>query len=624
MSELERNQQAIDILSKVTVHMKYSRYIDTLQRRETWRELVTRNKNMHIKRYPHLKQEIDSAYSYVYERKVLPSMRSLQFGGKPIEMCPNRLFNCCYLPIDSIEAFSEVMFLLLGGTGVGYSVQLHHICKLGPIRRPYKRSRRFLVGDSIEGWADAVKMLVKSYYKGGYRPNFDFSDVRSKGARLITAGGKAPGPKPLRECLVKIQGVLDETEVGERLTSLQIHDILCFIADAVLSGGIRRSAMIALFSATDMQMLSCKTGSWWETNAQRGRANNSVVLLRDKCTFSFFADLWKRVEYSRCGEPGIYWTNDPNLGTNPCVETCLKGHQFCNLTEIDFSSVQSQVDFNGRCKAASFIGTLQASYTDFHYLRPCWRESTEKDALLGVSMTGIANTALLSAIDLHQGVDVVRSENERVAKIINIRPAARLTCVKPAGTTSLVVGASSGIHAWHSATYIRRLRVQKNESIYTYLKENVPRLLEDEFFSPHTTAVISVPQHAPTGAILRDSETCIDLLERVKHIFTNWIQPGHVRGRNTHNVSCTLSIKDNEWDAVGAWMFKHKQFYNGMACLPYDRGTYKQTPFEECKQDVYSGLLQHLEKIDLSKVTEVDDNTLSRQSIACAGGKCEL
>ena len=309
-----------EILSDITVFMKYAKYLPDLERRETWHELVTRNKQMHIKKYPELIDEISNAYQMVYDKKVLPSMRSLQFAGKPIEISPNRIFNCAYLPIDDYRSFGETMFLLLGGTGVGYSVQKHHVDKLPDIRKPNpKKKRRYLVADSIEGWADSIKVLIKSYTTGATCINFDFSDIRQKGARLVTSGGKAPGPQPLKECLVKLQGILDAKEDGDRLTPIEVHDMICHIADAVLAGGIRRAALISLFSADDNEMISCKAGSWWETNPQRGRANNSAVLMRHKLTKEFFMDIWKRVELSGAGEPGIYLTNDKDWGTNPSL-----------------------------------------------------------------------------------------------------------------------------------------------------------------------------------------------------------------------------------------------------------------------------------------------------------------
>jgi len=612
-----------EILSDITVYMKYARYRQDLQRRETWDELVTRNKEMHIKKYPHLEGEIETAYKFVYDKKVLPSMRSLQFGGKPIEISPNRIYNCAYLPIDDWRAFGEVMFLLLGGTGVGYSVQKHHVECLPEIRKPNAtKNRRYLIGDSIEGWADAIKMLMKSYFQGGPTINFDFSDIRAKGAMLVTSGGKAPGPQPLKECIVKVQGILDTKRDNEKLSPIEVHDIVCHIADAVLAGGIRRAALISLFSADDDEMIACKSGSWWELNSQRGRANNSAVLLRNKVTKDFFLNLWKKIEASGAGEPGIYLSNDKDWGTNPCCEIALRPFQFCNLCEVNVSDITSQEDLNERVKAAALIGTLQAGYTNFHYLRPIWQRTTEKDALIGVGMTGIGSGAA-QKFDLKQAADLVKETNTIIARQIGINASARCTTIKPSGTSSLVLGTSSGIHAWHNDYYLRRIRVGKNEAIYTYLVINHPELIEDEFFRPHDTAVISVPQKAPNGSIYR-TESAIDLLERVKWFYTNWIKTGHRNGQNTHNISATVSVKPTEWDVVGEWMWENKQFYNGLSVLPYSDHTYKQAPFEDCTQDVYDKLMSSLSNVDLSKVIELVDNTNLQDQAACAGNNCEL
>ena len=611
------------ILSDITVYMKYAKYLPELNRRESWEELVTRNKEMHIKRYPKLATEIEAAYQYVYDKKVLPSMRSLQFGGKPIEISPNRIYNCAYLPIDDWRSFGETMFLLLGGTGVGYSVQKHHVESLPEIRKPNSdRTRRYLIADSIEGWADAVKALMKSYFYGGSKLRFDFSDIRPKGARLVTSGGKAPGPQPLKECLVKIEGILNAKADGEKLTPIETHDVVCHIADAVLAGGIRRAALISLFSADDDEMIACKSGPWWEQNPQRGRANNSAVLMRHKLTKEFFMDIWKRVELSGAGEPGIYLSNDKDWGTNPCCEIALRPFQFCNLCEVNVSNLDSQEDYNSRVKAAAFIGTLQASYTDFHYLRPIWQRTTEKDALIGVSMTGIGSGTVLG-YDMKEAARIVKEENARVAGLLKINKSARCTTVKPAGTTSLTLGTSSGIHAWHNDYYVRRVRVGKNEAIYTYLSMYHPELVEDEYFRPHDTAVISIPQKSPAGSIMR-TESPFQLLERVKRVSREWIRPGHRSGNNTHNVSATISLRDHEWEAAGQWMWDNRDHYNGLSVLPYDGGTYTQAPFEDCSKETYERMMISLKDVDLTRVVELDDNTDLSGELACAGGACEI
>ena len=614
--------KASEILSDLTVHMKYAKYVPAKERRETWRELVHRNKHMHWKTYPDLKDEITEAYKYVYDKKVLPSMRSLQFGGKPIEISPNRIYNCAYAPVDHIRSFSEFMFLLLGGTGVGYSVQKHHVAKLPPVRKLQGETRRFLVSDNIEGWADAVYAVVKAYTTGGAPILFDFSDIRAKGAALVTSGGKAPGPEPLKICLIKLGSILNKKEDGEKITPIEAHDMVCHIADAVLAGGIRRAALISLFSVDDDEMVSSKSGSWWEHNPQRGRANNSAVLIRHRITEASFTELWKRIEASGSGEPGFYLSNDKDWGTNPCCEIALRPYQFCNLCEVNVSDIKDQDDYEARVRAAAFIGTLQAGYTDFHYLRPIWKQTTEKDALIGVSMTGIGSAAVLQ-MDMKAAASIAKKENVRVAKILGIRPAARATTVKPAGTTSLTLGTSSGIHAWHNDYYIRRIRVGKNEAIYSYLAINHPELVEDEYFRPHDTAVISIPQKAPEGSIIR-TESPLELLERVKKVATEWVRPGHRNGNNTHNVSATISIRDNEWASVGRWMWENREHYNGLSVLPYADHTYKQAPFEDINSEKYEQLFGSLLEVDLTKVVELDDNTNLSGEAACAGGSCEI
>lgn len=577
---------------------------------------------MHIKKYPALEQEIRKVYEdFVVTKKILPSMRSMQFGGKPIEISPNRIYNCAYLPVDDYRAFSETMFLLLGGTGMGYSVQKNHVDRLPPIRKPLKR-RRYLVADSIEGWADAVKALMRSYMCDKSEPIFDFSDIREKGQPLITSGGKAPGPQPLHDCLHNIRKVLNGVPDGAQLTPLQVHDIMCYIADAVLAGGIRRAALICLFDIDEEEMLTSKFGNWYETDPQRGRANNSAVILRHKITKGKFDDLWNKIKASGSGEPGIYFTNSAEWGCNPCCEIALRAFQFCNLVEINMGNIVDQQDLNERSRAAAFVATLQAGYTDFHYIRDVWRRTTEREALIGVSGTGIASGAVLN-LDLVSAAKLVLEENARIADIIGINRSSRSTCIKPAGTTSCVLGSSSGIHGWHDPYFIRRIRIGKNEALYGYLSEHHPAIVEDEFFKPKTQAVISLPMKAPDDAIFRH-EGAIDMLERVKKFSNEWIKPGHRKGDNTHNVSATVNVKDNEWDEVGDWMWNNRDCYNGLAVLPYNGGSYKQMPFETIDQDQYWSMLTCLESIDLTKVKELTDNTDRQGEIACAGGSCEI
>ena len=611
----------LDALSKITVFGKYAKYNPELKRRETWDEIIDRYEAMMIKKYPKLEEQIVETAKFIREKKVLPSMRALQFAGAAAEVNNSRIYNCCYLPIDSVHSFSETMFLLLGGTGVGYSVQKQHVAQLPAITTPGKQ-RNYLVEDSIMGWADAVKVLMKAYLEGSFMPKFDFRAVRKKGARLITAGGKAPGPEPLKICLAHVQAVLDRKQEGETLTPLECHDILCHIANSVLAGGIRRSAMIALFSHDDEEMITCKYGNWWETNEQRGRANNSAVLKRGEIGEEEFKALWHRIELSGSGEPGIYWTNNLDWGTNPCCEIALRPYQFCNLCEVNVSDVTSQEDLNNRVTAAAFFGTLQAGFTDFHYLRPIWSKTTQKDALLGIGMTGIGSGEILK-YNLETAAHIAKLTNSIISAVIGINEAARVTCIKPSGTTSLVLGTASGIHAWHAPYYLRTMRFGKNEDLAAYLMVNHPELVEDDQLRPQDTICVRIPVKAPEGSIFR-TESPLETLERVKKFATEWIKTGHNTGDNTHNVSATISIRDGEWPTVGQWMWDNKEYYNGLSVLNYWGGSYVQAPFEDITEEQYNERVSHLKSIDLTKVTELDDSVDFGQVAACAGGACEV
>lgn len=612
------------IASDITAFAKYCRYNEELGRRETWDELVTRYEDMLIKKVGNKldKETIKYACGAVRRKEVLPSMRALQFAGGAIERCNSRLFNCAYLPADTESFFKEVMFLLLGGTGVGYSVQTHHIAKLPVITAP-KRPKRWLVGDSIEGWADAIGGLMKAYYRGNSLPVFDFSDVRPKGARLITAGGKAPGPAPLRVCLSQIQGILESKPIGSKLETWEVSDIACYIADAVLSGGIRRSAMIALFDLNDEKMLHYKSGNWWELNPERGRANISAVAVRDVTTKPQFEKLWEATRLSGAGEPGIFWTNDREWGTNPCAEIALRPRQMCNLATINFATVRGQADFERRVTAATILGTIQASFTDFHYLSPEWQETCEEDALLGVSLTGPAdNPKGQEEINFKRGADLSKDVNFEIATALGINPSARITTIKPEGTASLILGTSSGVHARHAKHYIRRFRFKKNEAIAQHLMDKFPKLTVDDVMSADTI-ILELPQKAPEGSILR-TEAAINLLERVSYLHKNWIKPGHREGANTHNVSCTVSIKPDEWDSVGLWMWMHRDSYTGLSVLPYSEHSYTQPPFEDCTEDEYNRRMADVGDFDITQVMENEDETALAENLACHGGSCEL
>jgi ribonucleoside-diphosphate reductase alpha chain len=611
-------------LSDITVFNKYARFNNSANRRENWSEIVKRNADMHKTKYPSMVKEIDAIYNkFVYTKRVLPSMRSLQFGGRPILMAENRIFNCAYAPAESVRFFSELMFLLLGGTGMGYSVQRRHTDKLPKIKTPESDCEyKFQVQDSIVGWSDAVKVVCKAFFNAGTLPIFDYRDIREKGAELITTGGQAPGPEPLRICIENLTVIL-RSAVGRKLEPVEVHDMACVIADAVLAGGIRRAAMISLFDRTDEAMLTCKSGEWYVTHPARARANNSAVLPRGEVNETEFRALMKRVEESGCGEPGVYWTNNKDWGTNPCCEIALRPYQMCNLTEINAGVVNHQREFNEAASAAAFIGTLQAGYTDFHYLNPKWRIACEKDALLGVSMTGIAS-GTVEKLDMQWAAECVKHTNIEIAKKIGINTAARSTCVKPAGTTSLVLGTSSGIHAWHADYYIRRMRAGKDEALAQYMMKVAPQLVEQDV-TKDSQVVLGFPQKAPNGAAVR-TEPMMALLERVKNVSSKWVKMGHTAGTNQHNVSCTISVKDAEWPELTDWMWSNRDFYNGISVLPYfGAAAYPQLPFEDITKEKYEEMLPLLAAVDISKVFEQDGNSIDLAAeLACAGGACEI
>lgn len=516
--------------------------------------------------------------------------------------------------------------------------------------------------------SDAVKVVCKAFFNAGTLPIFDYRDIREKGADLITTGGQAPGPEPLRICIEKLTKVL-RSAVGRKLTSLEAHDMSCIIADAVLAGGIRRAAMISLFDRTDEEMITCKAqvtvpwkyignvnsnpdGSsniqwvdaygntetgilfdseytngyslpWHKAYPYRARSNNSAVLMRGEVTKEEFEALMVRVEESGCGEPGIYWTNNKDWGTNPCCEIALRPYQMCNLTEINAGAVHSQKQFNEAASAAAFIGTLQAGYTDFHYLNPKWKIACEKDALLGVSMTGIAS-GTVENLDMNWAAECVIETNRKIAKQIGINPAVRSTCVKPAGTTSLVLGTASGIHAWHAPFYIRRMRAGKDEAIVAYMQKVAPELVEQDATNA-TQVVLSFPQKAPAGSHVR-TESIFTLLERVKKVSLEWVAAGHTKGVNQHNVSCTISVKDNEWKDLTKWMWDNREAYNGISVLPfYGSVAYPQMPFEDITEEQYNEMLPLLEAININEVFEEDGRAIDLSAeLACAGGACEI
>ena len=614
------------LLSQLTVYLKYSLWKNGQQ--ETWENIVERNKKMHLKKYetivkenPVLKNAIEEAYKYVKEYKILPSMRSMQFGGDAILSKNQRIYNCCYMPIKDMIAFRECFYLLLCGCGVGYSVQKQHVSSLPSIKKPTKE-RNFFIEDSIEGWADAVHALFASFMEGESLPLFRGDKIRPQGTMIKTIQRLAPGPSKLLESLALAQRILMEAaERSSHLRPIDVMDLIDSLSEAVIAGGVRRSAMICLFSADDEEMLAAKTGEWWSFAPWRCRSNNSAMMERNN--ESLFRSLWQKLQNGGSGEPGVYFTDDKEWGTNPCVETALRPYQFCNLTEINAATIVDQEDFNKRTELATLLGTLQAGYTNFTYLRPIWKETTAEDALLGVSLTGIAHGAL-TFLNLAEAAKYAVEANKTYSRMLGIRPAARITCVKPSGTTSLVLGCSSGIHGVHSEYYIRHIRIGKDEPIYAYLKETIPELVEDEIGRP-TNAVIKIPQSVLLPHASYRTENALEFLNRVKRFNQEWVAEGHVKGINKHNVSATVSIRENEWKEVGDWLWENRFDYAGMACLPFFGGHYKQAPFEECTKEIYEGLLQHFSQLDVMRIDLPQEELykdVDNEEPACAGGLC--
>ena len=614
--------QSNKMLSDIVAFRTYAKHLPHFGRRETLEETINRNMHMHLQKFPKLSRDIIKAFQRIHEYKIMPSMRAMQFGGEAIIKNNIRSYNCSFLHIDNVRCFGETLFLLLSGTGVGFSCQKRHVNKLSAIQMP-REEGVYVIHDSITGWAQALDALMDAYFYGRMRPLFDYSMIRAKGSYLVTTGAKAPGPAPLKIMLEAVEAKLKES-VGRRLKPIEVHDMVCIIADCVLAGGIRRAALISLFDRTDEDMLKSKHGAWWEKHPYRARANNSAVLPRGAVKEEQFRYIFEMCVNSNAGEPGFYWTNDEELGSNPCVEIALNSNQFCNLSTINQTGIEDKKDWLNRVYAATLLGTLQAAYTDFPYLRPIWKSTTEAEALLGVSCTGIADAhGKVTADWLQDGAKLAKEVNEKYARKLGINPAARITAIKPEGTASCILGSSSGIHARHDDYYLRRVRMNKDDALALYLKATVPELVEDDIFSA-SGVVVTIPQESPEKAIIRSKETAESLFNRTVFYHDNWIKPGHVTGKNTHNVSVTISYKPEEVDTLFNLLWNHRDNYTGISLLPYDNGTYKQAPFESCDKETFEKFNSMVKSIDLTQVFEESDGTTRAQVIACAGGACEV
>ncbi len=610
------------LLSDIVAFRTYAKHLPHFGRRETLEETINRNMHMHLQKFPKLSRDIIKAFQRIHEYKVMPSMRAMQFGGEAIVKNNIRSYNCSFTHVDDVRVFGEILFLLLSGTGVGFSCQKRHVNKLPPVQMP-REEGTFVVHDSITGWAQALDALTDAYFFGRMRPVFDLSHIRPKGSYLVTTGAKAPGPAPLKVMLEAVDAKL-KAAVGRRLKPIEVHDLICIIADCVLAGGIRRAALISLFDRTDEEMLKAKHGAWWEKHPYRARANNSAVLPRGAVKEEQFRHIFDMCVNSNAGEPGFYWTNDENLGSNPCVEIALNSNQFCNLTTINQTGIEDKKDWLNRVYAATLLGTLQAAYTDFPYLRPIWKQTTESEALLGVSCTGIADAhGKVTADWLKAGAEFAKEINVKYAEKIGINPAARITAIKPEGTASCILGSSSGIHARHDNYYLRRVRMNKDDALALYLKATIPELVEDDLFSA-SGVVVTIPQESPDNAIIRSKETAKSLFDRTVFYHDNWIKPAHVSGKNTHNVSVTISYRQEEIEELYSLLWNHRDNYTGISLLPYDNGSYKQAPFESCDKETFEKYNAMVKSIDLTQVFEEYDGTNRSQLIACAGGACEV
>ncbi len=593
---------------------KYSKYDKQLKRRESWTEQVERVMNMHREKYkeflPEIKDEIDWVEGLFKQKRILGSQRALQFGGTPILIKNERIFNCCFSYCDRPRFFQECMFTLLAGCGVGFSVQFQHIKKLPRISAPSKIKKTFIIPDSIEGWADSIGVLMSSYFLSeatfpdyqNRTVEFDYSLIRPKGAPL-SHGSKAPGPEPLQRSIQLIKGILDrvcsieykEASLHPVLQSLDCHDIVMHLADSVVSGGIRRAALISLFSPEDKSMATAKTGDWFIKNPQRGRCNNSAVLLRDSTSFETFQKLMESVkEY---GEPGYIWTDSTEIGYNPCNEIGLypvhdktgeTGFHFCNLSTLNMKKCKDEADFYEICKAAAILGTLQAGYTDFPYLGPVTEYITRREALLGVSMTGMMDSPEIALDPKIQklGAEIVLNTNKEFATKIKINPAARTTCLKPEGTTSCILGSASGIHPHHAKRYFRRVQANKLENTLQYFEKYNPLAVEDSVWDPNNeTKVITFVCEVPDGSKTKNQIDALTLLEYVKLTQQNWIEAGTRHDTMTapwlrHAVSNTISVRPHEWEIVTKFIYDNRKYFAGVSLLPAKGDKdYPQAPF---------------------------------------------
>jgi ribonucleoside-triphosphate reductase len=622
---------------------RYARWLEDENRRETWGETVDRyfsfmlNKLFEEHAYEPESKIIEELREAVFNRNVMPSMRSVMTAGPALERENVSGYNCAFLPVDNPRSFDEAMYILMCGTGVGFSVEYKYINKLPALPESLEKTNTVVVvGDSKEGWAKALREFMGLLWAGQI-PQIDVSKVRPAGARLKTMGGRSSGPQPLVNlfdfCVQIFKGA-----TGRQLKPIEAHDIMCKIGEVVVVGGVRRSAMISLSNINDIEMAKAKSGNWWEKNSQRALSNNSVAYSRKPEMEQFIAE-WKSLYDSKSGERGIYnvaaaqkqaakyGRRDPEIhyGTNPCSEIILRPYQFCNLSEVVLREKDTVEDVANKVRLATILGTWQSTLTDFKYIRKIWKDNTEEERLLGVSLTGQFGHQYFSGQkglkDLGSTLDSLRelafSINKEEAKKIGIPASAAITCVKPSGTVSQLVGVSSGMHPWHSKHYIRTVRGDKKDPITNFLIDSgIPA--ENDVMKPDSTTVFSFPVKAPSHAITRDKITALEQLEVWLTYQRHWCE---------HKPSITVSVKEDEWMEVGAWVYKHFDEVSGISFLPYSDHSYVQAPYQEIDEEGYNNLLAKMPKeINWEAVSlyELEDSTTGSQALACVSGECEI
>ena len=613
---------------------RYARWLEKEGRRETWDETVERYMDKVVRPVLGNDSYVNQLRNAILSLEIMPSMRAMMTAGPALERDNTSGYNCSYLPVDDPKSFDEAMFILLCGTGVGFSVERQFISKLPEVPELFNSDTTIVVKDSKEGWAKAFRQVLALLWAGEI-PQWDVSKVRPAGARLKTFGGRASGPAPLIDLFNFVVKIFKDSQ-GRKLSSLECHDIMCKIGEVVVVGGVRRSAMISLSNLSDDRMRHAKSGAWWENNPQRALANNSVAYSEKPDSLSFMRE-WMSLVESGSGERGVfnreaskkqaakYGRRDPerDFGTNPCSEIILRPYQFCNLTEVVIRATDSYDDLERKVRMASILGTIQSTYTKFPYLRKVWQRNTEDERLLGVSLTGIMDNTLTTTQNhglsktLEKLREVAVETNIDLSKRLGINPSAAITCVKPSGTVSQLVDSSSGIHARHSNYYIRTVRGDNKDPLTQFMADQgIPN--EPCVMKPDQTTVFSFPVKSPSGAVVTEDMTAIEQLETWLMYQRHWCE---------HKPSVTINVRSDEWFEVGAFVYKHFDEMSGVSFLPYNEHTYQQAPYQEITKEQYEESLSQMPKaVDFFKLKEYEkqDNTAGSQTMACTGDVCEM